>query len=89
MNRRYCLAFLLLADALTELRVRLPRARDGKPARPWQPVQVRRLVALARRTSEASIAPPLEPMLQPAKKVHVVQPKTRTLGQTPEAVRAV
>jgi DNA invertase Pin-like site-specific DNA recombinase len=46
-----------MADALTELRVRLPRARDGQPARPWQPIQVRRLVALARRNGEGSSAP--------------------------------
>jgi DNA invertase Pin-like site-specific DNA recombinase len=46
-----------MADALTKLRVRLPRARDGEPARPWQPIQVRRLVALARRNGERSIEP--------------------------------
>ena len=45
-----------MADSLTELRVPLPRARDGQPARPWQCIQVQRLVALARRNGEASIA---------------------------------
>lgn len=48
-----------MADALTELRVPLPRApRHGRPARPWQYVQVHRLVALARREGAGSISPP-------------------------------
>lgn len=64
-----------MADALTELRVPLPRApRDGRPARPWQYVQVHRLVALARREGAGSIAPPpvaTAPLVPPVRAARV------------------
>jgi DNA invertase Pin-like site-specific DNA recombinase len=72
-----------MADALTELRVPLPRVpRDGRPARPWQYVQVHRLVALARRDGEASIAPPpvaTAPLVPPvtAARVRVARDRPR------------
>jgi resolvase-like protein len=44
-----------MADTLTELRVPLPRPpRAGQAPKPWQFVQVRRLVAMARREAAAS-----------------------------------
>jgi len=54
-----------MADSLTDLRARQPRARDGQAVRPWHPIQVRRLLALARRNAEAGATLSSTPVPQP------------------------
>lgn len=58
-----------MADSLTDLHVRQPRTRDGQPVRPWRPIQVRRLLALARRNAEAGANLSSAPAPQPPAKV--------------------